>query len=342
MEIRNVDPADDQTMAQWHSVYAAADAAGRDFATLWMYPEFLADIRTESQFGHRLLIGYEAQTPIAAAQISIDTLANQHIAMVSPFVQPSHVRRGHGTQLLAAAEQVAIEAGCTTVNAEAGWSTSYGSTGDGWGGREFARKHGYVLGITEVQGNLSLPGDVEVWQRLAREAAPRHAAYEIRAWTGRVPDELAQGWAELEAAVETEAPMGKMEFEPESADVGALRQREAIGEAQHRVKLNCVALDATGEVVAYTDIAVPLHDPGVAYQWGTLVRRDNRGHRLGLAVKLANLMHLVDTQPQISKVVTYNAEVNAHMIGINRALGFEPVEYSGQFQKKLVGSLKAS
>ena len=53
------------------------------------------------------------------------------------------------------------------------------------------------------------------------------------------------------------------------------------------------------------------------------------------AVKVANLRRLQQTQPQISTVVTYNADVNAPMVAINDALGFRPVAYMGELQKKL-------
>lgn len=36
------------------------------------------------------------------------------------------------------------------------------------------------------------------------------------------------------------------------------------------------------------------------------------------------------------RLTTYNAEVNAHMIGVNEALGFRPVARLGDFQKKLL------
>ena len=39
----------------------------------------------------------------------------------------------------------------------------------------------------------------------------------------------------------------------------------------------------------WTDLATTIHEPGRAYQWGTLVDRAHRGHRLGVAVKVANL-----------------------------------------------------
>src|SRR3712207_7186814 len=45
---------------------------------------------------------------------------------------------------------------------------------------------------------------------------------------------------------------------------------------------------SSGKVVGYTEIRVPSHHPGRAYQWGTLVDPAHRGHRLGIALKAAN------------------------------------------------------
>ena len=138
--------------------------------------------------------------------------------------------------------------------------------------------------------------------------------------------------------VATEAPMGDLEFDADSPSVEALREREAVLEAQGRTKHNSVAVTADGVVAAYSDIATTVHEPGRAYQWGTLVDPAHRGRRLGLAVKVANLAHLQATRPDITRLITYNAEVNQHMIAINERLGFEPVEYLGEFQKALAGS----
>ena len=85
---------------------------------------------------------------------------------------------------------------------------------------------------------------------------------------------------------------------------------EALLARQGRRKYNTVALDEHGDVVAYTDIATTVHEPGRAYQWGTLVRPDARGHRLGLAVKVANLRLLAAQRPDLTELTTYNAEVN--------------------------------
>ena len=126
-----------------------------------------------------------------------------------------------------------------------------------------------------------------------------------------------------------------MHRKAETADVAVLREAEANQAEQGRQKYNTVALDLAGEVVAYSDLVTTVHEPGKAYQWGTLVRPDARGRLLGLAVKVANLRLLQAERPDIGLVTTYNAEINAHMVGVNERLGFVPVGRLGEFQKRL-------
>jgi hypothetical protein len=142
-------------------------------------------------------------------------------------------------------------------------------------------------------------------------------------------------WAELDASLDTEAPIGELDIEPQVADIVAVREDERIKERQGRLSLHAVALRPDGRLAAYTELIVPTLDPDVVYQWGTLVRREDRGHRLGVAVKVANLRQLQALRPQARRLVTYNAESNDHMIAVNEALGFVPTERLGEFQKRL-------
>lgn len=54
-----------------------------------------------------------------------------------------------------------------------------------------------------------------------------------------------------------------------------------------------------------------------------------------LALKAANLELLVREEPAVETVVTYNAQVNDHMVAINDRLGFCPVERLGEFERRL-------
>ncbi len=127
----------------------------------------------------------------------------------------------------------------------------------------------------------------------------------------------------------------ELELEPEVFTPERIRADEEVFAASGRTKYTTVALAADGAVAGYSEIVVPRHDPGRAYQWGTLVRRADRGHRLGLATKAHNLAWVQREEPDLRLLVTFNAEVNVHMVGVNEQLGFRPVERLGEFQRQL-------
>jgi RimJ/RimL family protein N-acetyltransferase len=133
----------------------------------------------------------------------------------------------------------------------------------------------------------------------------------------------------------TEAPVGELELEPEVIDAARIRANEQVLEESGRSRYTTVAMAPDGTVAAYSELVLPSHDPGRVYQWGTLAHPDHRGHRLGLATKTRNLAWLQRERPDLRLLITYNAEVNSHMIAVNEAMGFRPVERMGEFQKKI-------
>jgi hypothetical protein len=64
----------------------------------------------------------------------------------------------------------------------------------------------------------------------------------------------------------------------------------------------------------------------LASQWGTIVEREHRGHRLGMLVKVENLRNLRRHFPETETITTWNAAENRHMIAVNEELGFRAVE----------------
>ena len=67
----------------------------------------------------------------------------------------------------------------------------------------------------------------------------------------------------------------------------------------------------------------------------TVVHPEHRGHRLGLAIKLANIDVLARQAPDVRVIVTGNAAVNAPMIAVNDMMGFEVVGEGHFWQKHL-------
>lgn len=338
-EIRAVDPGGPD-FAPFHAAY---DAALRHelgpVAAGWTAPELRVSLSEPSrllrQHGYAAWSGGEV---VATGWLGTPLLDNTGSAQLEVHVPPGHRRRGHGAAVLAHLEATARELGRHDLDAEVGWPHVLGPAGDGSPGAAFALAHGYALSLGDVQRELALPVDDAVIADLAARAAPHHAAYTLRWWVGPVPEELALSWMTLSSILMTEAPTGEREPEPEAVDVAGLRESESIIAKQGRTRYHCVAVDAAGEVVGCTDLITTVHEPDRAYQWGTLVRRDARGHRLGLALKVANLRLLqrrAEGVGELRRLTTWNAEVNAPMIGVNEQLGFVPVARLGEFHRRL-------
>lgn len=54
-----------------------------------------------------------------------------------------------------------------------------------------------------------------------------------------------------------------------------------------------------------------------------------------MPAKLANLRRLQAEYPAVQRVITFNAGENEHMLAINVQLGFRPVGYDGEWQKRI-------
>jgi GNAT superfamily N-acetyltransferase len=337
MDIEQINPLNRAALAAWHATVVAADVHGREeTATPWKLPEVEAELAEQTDVTRLVFAGIEdGRTVVAAGQVGMTLTHSTAQAGVQVFVHPDHRRQGHGTRMMAHLVEVARGHGRTVLNSEASWPYDAPADGAGTPGADFLVANGFAFGIGDVMRSLDLPVDARLLADLAAEAAPHHAAYELRSWVGRVPSELEVGWADLVSGLMVEAPVGDLERERESADVEELRRRQAMIEAQGRTLYNTVALDADGWPVAYSNLATSRHDPLNAFQWGTLVRGDHRGHRLGLAVKVANLQLFQSVPQTATRLRTWNAEVNTHMVSVNERLGFRPVERLGEFQRRL-------
>lgn len=171
---------------------------------------------------------------------------------------------------------------------------------------------------------LPVPDDL-----LAEIAREGRAAYEghYRVETfGEVPRDL---WPSLGACmnrVGADAPTGEIDWEPESLTPQRYEGHLDLDRQTGRIRLTAVAVDErSGEVVAYSELMLPPSNPR-AHQWGTLVLAEHRGHRLGQAVKVTNLVALQANHPERVDVMTASAHNNSWMVSINERLGFRPLE----------------
>jgi len=105
----------------------------------------------------------------------------------------------------------------------------------------------------------------------------------------------------------------------DAARVRELEQRR--GRWQVRAYTTAAVHTDSGDVAGFTDLLI-VDRPSTAAQEDTGVLAQHRGHRLGLAIKAANLLVLREQEPRITRVMTWNAEENRHMRAVNEQLGF--------------------
>lgn len=331
--IRRLNPYDDAEFAAFHAAYAAANDFERSHTDTFPLAEFVIPFRRESVESERYgLIAQDGDALVGVAVIDLPLTDNRELVEAYVYVPPEHRRHGVGSAL---ARQVAVD---TRQRGRTSWlclvsGRGYDQPGDTViPGEAFAAALGLTMRQREVQRRLPLPVPADRLDELAEEAARKHGDYRLERWVEACPDDYVEAYCALKTAMVDEMPTGEMEIEPERWDAERLRDFEASYLAQDRTRHVYVAIAPDGSIAGHTELVVPKHDPQVVYQWDTLVLPAHRGHRLGLALKVANLAWVQAEHPERTAVRTWNAESNNPMIAVNEAMGFEPVEYEGSWQ----------
>jgi GNAT superfamily N-acetyltransferase len=333
VDISLLDSSDDKELAAFHAVYEEADRHGRRFATPFALEEMAAALRTPSEYERRLPFVARINGAIVGVAI-LELPLRDNVSQVEAdvFVLPAYQRRGIGTRLAHHVAAVAREHDRTVWNAWISGSDVDEPEGSLAPGEHLATRLGLTLGLRNVQRRLVLPVPPERLQQLLAEAAPHHLDYSFAAWVDHCPPEHVAAYCALKASMNTEAPTGDLDVEDQHWDEGRLREEEELLRASGRSRHVVVAVAPDATLAGHNELVVPRHDPGLVWQWDTLVLPAHRGHRLGLALKVLNLRDVQAAHPDRTEVCTFNAASNTHMVAVNDALGFVPVSYVGEWQ----------
>ncbi len=266
-------------------------------------------------------------TPAGCAVLTTPELDNRDNATIEVFVDPAHRRRGVGRALHAWAVDRMHRIGRKRLTGETVQSTGESDA--------FAAAMGATAALAETRSRLDVAAvDRPRLDALLAEAWAHAGGYRFVRWQGVPPAEWIDDVAYLDGRLLADAPMGELDWEPEQVDADRIRQAE---ERRSRLGMQRfyggVAHVTTGRLVAFTILSgLPeIHDH--LWQDITLVDPPHRGHRLGTIVKLENLRHAREHRPGLRAIDTFNASSNEHMLAINVAMGFRPVDRWMQWQQ---------
>lgn len=278
-------------------------------------------------------VALDGDEVVGMSALAMPQQDNLSLAMLMLAVHPERRREGIGSALLDDALESARSAGRTVVQADTEWSD--GSRDES--GESFAAPRGFVDAQTVVRSAMPLPAHAELLRAYAGgDGVEDAAAFTVETAWDLPPQEWLADLAVLEQRMSTDAPLGETSFEEEAWDEARVERDYLWATEAGRRSLTAVARDgSTGGLVAFTVLQVTQHDPTLAYQQDTLVLREARGHRLGLRVKAAAALELQESLPQVTRVRTWNADDNTHMLAVNAALGYRPEGYLRVWERRL-------
>lgn len=201
----------------------------------------------------------------------------------------------------------------------------------------FMIENGYSLEQVERNSVFDLTGPLDGVERMLSDAQQIAGDdYRLVMWSSPTPDEYKAGFAYAISRMSTDVPTGELVWTEETWDAARVDRRDKrLADGGQSVSVACAVHVPSGTIAAYNELIISADHSGPTHQWGTLVLKEHRGHRLGMLIKCANLLRWRDLYPESPRVSTFNAEENRPMLDINEAIGFTPASYAGAWKKTL-------
>ncbi|GAB3414569.1 GNAT family N-acetyltransferase [Flindersiella endophytica] len=326
-----VDLADEETFRTWYDVYREALTFGRPEPFLPARDDLRLMLTPSSASRTEVWLALYDDQPAGGGGIQLPLLDNPQMAFFAIGVAPGWRRRGIGAALYDHTLERARAEGRTSLVCQLEVAPEDLETAPGV---SFLRKRGLTARNTLIRRRLRLPVPRDRLDLLEARAAERLAGYQLLTWVGACPQEYVEEYAKLKGLLSVEQPQGDLEMEEEKWDAARLRETEERSAASGESRFVTVAVAPDGSLAGHTVIGVQ-DSQNPALQYDTLVLRAHRGHRLGLALKVANLRTLQAAHGDLRSVLTSNAEQNAAMVKINVDVGFEIIEIEQLWQGNL-------
>ncbi len=331
MDIVTVDGSDAEQFGRFHALVDGVQRAASEFPTVMGEDEWRVLFTAGGDRRWTGRIAVVDGVCAGAMFLQQNLLENTDTLELGIYVDPPHRRAGVGTALLRHALEYARAEGRSVLTAEI--ETPYDGATVASSGTAFAERHGFVRKHLELHQVRRLPIGADELDRLT----PRHPGYELVCWDESCPDDWVDQFCAMLSLFGTQVPLGDLELETARWTPQRLRTTEARRIQQGRFGSATVAVAPDGTLAGYTEMGGAASRPGRLFQWGTMVRPEHRGHRLGIALKVRNLRRLQARVSGPAVLHTWNAPENGPMIAVNEQLGFQPYQNLCLYQRATDG-----
>jgi GNAT superfamily N-acetyltransferase len=336
MFVGPVDVEDDDALVAWHAVLQTVeremwpDRTGYSIRDVRAYARHRGRARRYVQFA-----ASDGGTVMGVGVLECPMLDNRHAAEMTLRVHPAHRRRGVGSALVEEMARYARADGRNILDSVVDVPVD---VADDHPSTPFAIRVGFEATLPGNSRYLFVPLAPEKLDELrhAVATAPDAEAYRTFTFVAPWPAEYLDDQCELYRRMSTDEPAGDEDRQEEVWDGARIGENEELLQARGAWKLSAVSQHvASGRLVAFSELLLAPHAPAECWQMATLVHPQHRGHRLGLAVKLANVEALATAAPLVRRIVTGNARTNEPMIAVNDLMGFEVAGAGHYWQKPL-------
>ena len=254
-------------------------------------------------------VGFCGDDLVALAQVNFLDAENSAIGVTNVVVHPAARRAGIGGAMLRAVLPALREGGRRVIE---GWEVVAGTAGERW-----AAAMGFRPVRTIVrQALVTAEADRSRWD------VPVPAGYRLLRWAGAAPEAVLESYAAARGAIH-DAPLGESGYRWPQWSAARVRATETEARAQGLDQRIVAAVhERTGDVAGFTEVCVHPRRPDWAYQRDTAVVAAHRGRGLGRCVKAHMVRWLLAERPAVAWISTTTGADNAHMIRVNREIGF--------------------
>lgn len=259
-----------------------------------------------------------AEDDPALALVNLEMDLDHNLDLVEAFVAaPRELLHGEaGRFALREALRISAEHGRSRLSVDGPTTVDLTGPVTGLGGKKVNTTTRSVLDLTEVDR-----ARYAAWA----EGSAENADYRLVRWVDHCPQELAESFSRATTAMD-DAPLEDMAYEHAKPSVDRLRGHEEHSARWGVRRRVMAAVDPAGEVAGFNIFVTMPDEPETVDIWDTAVIRAHRGHGLGLRVKAAATLWMLEELPRARWVPTYNNHGNTHMLAVNRALGYRKSE----------------